>query len=97
MSLERAYKNCMICYSTGKSNYPDNRAGASMVPMNEAMKALEEERVYSTRHATGERTRRYKIAEDALQACVGCEFKCASIVEFLKKALPDQFNLEGLV
>ena len=53
--------------------------------------------MYATRFATGERTKKYKIAEDALQACVGCEFKCAGIVEVLDKALPNEFNPRGVV
>ena len=41
MSLERAYKNCRICYCIGsKIGSLDDANEATMAPMNEAMKAL---------------------------------------------------------
>ena len=104
MSLERAYRNCRFCYAelkrSGLSQFNLDHKESTLITenecaeraVNEAMKALEEEREYSTRHATGERTRRYKIAEDALQVCVRCNFESAGVAEFLERTLPDQFG-----
>ncbi len=86
MSLERAYKNCRICYEVRPIwNKPHGQK-----VMNDAMMALEEEipSEFRTSCVTMERRR---PAYEALKVCGKCEYKSPGIAELLEKALPEIF------
>jgi len=101
MSLERAYKNCIDC-----TNWYELHAGDEVLSnievhniamhinqvMNEAMKALEEERQHSAAHSSDSQANEYKLAETALTACVKCDKRNAAIADLLEKEMPEIFN-----
>ena len=100
MSLERAYKNCKIChctaraYACGDANVDANKPALTDKPMNEALRALEEERNYSAPYDQGSRGKEAAITETALKACVKCDKDAPSIADLLEKEFPDAFKTQ---
>ena len=89
MSLERAYKNCQICYEVRPIwNKPHGQK-----VMNDAMDALEEE-IPSDFRSDNVTMVRKRLAYEALKVCANCNYEKAGLVEFLEKELPKTFTPE---
>ena len=97
MSLERAYKNCIDCnnlcelYGDNKETHLDMERQINHV-LNEAMKALEEEKQHSAAYSSSSYANTYRLAETALAACVKCNRRDAAIADLLEEEMPEIFG-----
>jgi hypothetical protein len=94
MSLERAYKNCITCNNLFEC-YGDRKASFQINinrVMNKAMKALEEERRYITQHEPDTNVTQCVLVDKALEACVKCDKRNASIADLLEAEMPELFG-----
>ena len=87
MSLERAYRNCCFCQAMVSGDQRIHYA------MDEAMKALEEERNYPNTQPEG--LLRKGLADVALTACIRCDRKQSAIAKVLDDLFPELWNKKG--